>query len=538
MNLNAYGFGPPDERKWIIVDIGVTFGREDTPGVDVILPDPGFLEERRDDILGIVLTHAHEDHIGAIGWLWPRLKAPVYATPFTAALVRDKLKERGLLDRVALTTVPLKGRFQIGPFDVELITLTHSIPEPNGLAIRTPLGLIWHTGDWKIDPDPLIGETTDEAALRRIADEGVLAMICDSTNVFVEGESGSEADVRNHLTTLIAGMKGKVAVACFASNVARLESAMAAAHACGRSVALVGRSMHRITAAARSVGLLHGLPDPIDESEAGYLPPEHVLYLCTGSQGEPRAALSRIASGEHRHVTLGKGDTVIFSSRVIPGNEHAIAAVQDTLQRRGVNVMTDSDAPVHVSGHPARDELRQMYYWARPQIAVPVHGERRHILEHQALALSLQTPTALAPRNGDLIRLAPGPAETIDEVPAGRLYVDGAAIIDEDNSAIVERKRLGAEGALTIAMAVNARSHAIVSGPDVRMRGLPAADEESLELGLDDVAEAAEAAYLRLNHADRGDDDAAEAAIVRAARKAADRAWGKRPFVDVIIMRV
>jgi ribonuclease J len=539
MNLNAYGFGPPEARKWIIVDIGVTFGREDaTPGIDVILPDPSFLEERRKDILAIVLTHAHEDHIGAIGWLWPRLKAPLYATPFTAALIREKLRERGLLDRVKLNVVPLKGRFQIGPFDLELITLTHSIPEPNGVAIRTPLGLVWHTGDWKIDPDPLVGETTDEAALARIAEEGVLAMVCDSTNVFVEGESGSEADVRKNLTALIATLKRKVVVTAFASNVARMDSVIRAAHDCGRTVALVGRSMHRISAAARGVGLLQGLPELADESEAGHLPPENVLYLCTGSQGEPSAALSRIAAGDHRHVTLSAGDAVIFSSRVIPGNDTAIYALQERLSERGVRIITDKDALVHVSGHPARDELAQMYAWARPKIAVPVHGERRHILEHQAFALALQTPQAMAPRNGDLIRLAPGPAEVIDETPAGRLYVDGTVIVDAEDDALRERRRIGADGLVTVALAVHAKSHAIVSGPDIRVKGLPAGDEEAFDLAVDDMGDAAEAAYQRLNHADRADDDAVENAIMRAVRKAAERAFGKRPLVDVVVMRV
>jgi len=359
MNLNAYGFGPEGARQWIIVDIGVTFGNADTPGVELILPDPEYLEN--EDILAIVLTHAHEDHIGAIAWLWPRFKVPVYATPFTAALVREKLKERGLLNAVQLHVVELNAALQLGPFALQLVTLTHSIPEPNGLAIRTPLGAIWHTGDWKIDADPLIGATTDEAALRALGDEGVLAMVCDSTNVFVEGESGSEAGVRESLIELVKGKRGKVAITAFASNVARIETAIMAAEASGRSVCLVGRSMHKIVRAAQSVGLLQNAPAFIDEEDAGYLPPEAVLYLCTGSQGEPRAALSRIAAGTHRNVTLGKGDTVIFSSRMIPGNEAAIHALYEQLGARDVEVITANDAHTHVSGHPARDELRQMY---------------------------------------------------------------------------------------------------------------------------------------------------------------------------------
>ncbi|MCA8885942.1 MAG: ribonuclease J, partial [Hyphomonadaceae bacterium] len=410
MNLNAYGYGPPDARKWIIVDIGVTFGREDTtPGVDLILPDPSYLEEHRDDIIAIVLTHAHEDHIGALGWLWPRLPAPVYATPFTAALVREKLRERNLLEKVPLTEIPLKGQLTLGPFEIDFVTLTHSIPEPNGLAIRTPLGLVWHTGDWKIDPDPLIGETTDEAKLRAMAEEGVLAMVCDSTNVLVEGSTGSEAEVREKLTEVIKACSGKVAVTAFASNVARVETTLMAARAAGRTPCLVGRSMHRIYNAAQGVGLLQDAPQIIDEDEIGALPDENVLLLCTGSQGEARAALSRIARGEHRNVVLRHGDTVIFSSRVIPGNEMAIHQLYDQFLDRGVELITaDNEHLIHVSGHPARDELKQMYAWARPRIAVPVHGEIRHIREHVKLAQSLQVPETVAPRNGDMIRLAPG----------------------------------------------------------------------------------------------------------------------------------
>jgi ribonuclease J len=538
MNLNAYGYGPPDARQWIVVDIGVTFGREDqTPGVDLILPDPAFLEEERETILGIVLTHAHEDHIGAIAWLWPRLKAPVYATPFTAALVREKLKERRLLDRVPLSEIPLKGHLKLGPFDIDFVTLTHSIPEPNGLAIRTPLGLVWHTGDWKIDPDPLIGDTTDEAKLRAMAEEGVLAMVCDSTNVFVEGTAGSEADVREKLASIIAQCRGKVAVTAFASNVARVETALLAARAAGRTPCLVGRSMHRIFNAAQSVGLLRDAPQLIDEEDAGGLAPEHVLYLCTGSQGEARAALARIARGEHRHVTLGQGDTLIFSSRVIPGNEAAIHDLYNRFLERGVDLITADNHPVHVSGHPARDELKQMYQWARPRIAIPVHGESRHIREHVKLALSLQVPDAIGPKNGDMIRLAPGPAAVVDEVPAGRLYVDGGVILNQDDEAMRDRKRLAAEGAVHVALAVSAKQ-AIVSGPAVSARGLAMADEGDFELALGELEKSAHAAFARLDHGQRSDDEAVEAALVRALRKVAERIWEKRPLVDVTILRL
>ena len=539
MNLNAYGYGPPDARKWIIVDIGVTFGREDTtPGVDLILPDPAYLEEHKDDIIAIVLTHAHEDHIGALGWLWPRMPAPVYATPFTAALVREKLRERGLLEKVPLTEIPLKGQLTLGPFEIDFVTLTHSIPEPNGLAIRTPLGLIWHTGDWKIDPDPLIGETTDEAKLRAMAEEGVLAMVCDSTNVLVEGTAGSEAEVREKLTGVIKNCTGKVAVTAFASNVARVETTLKAARAAGRTPCLVGRSMHRIFNAAQSVGLLQDVPHVIDEDEAGTLPDENVLFLCTGSQGEARAALSRIARGEHRNVTLRQGDTVIFSSRVIPGNESAIHQLYDQFLERGVELITaDNEHLIHVSGHPARDELKQMYAWARPRIAVPVHGEIRHIREHVKLAQSLQIPETVAPRNGDMIRLAPGPAAVIDEVPSGRLYVDGNVIVETEDDAIRDRKRLAAEGAVNIAFALTEKN-AIAAGPTVSVRGLTMPDEEDLELALEELEDTAKAAFSKLNHSERGDDDAIEASVVRAVRKAAERLWKKRPLVDVSILRL
>lgn len=538
MNLNAYGFGPPHARKWIIVDLGVTFGREDTtPGVDIILPDPTYLEEERDNIIGIVLTHAHEDHIGAIGWLWPRFKAPVYATPFTAALVREKLKEHNLLEKVPLTEIPLKGHLKLGPFEIDFVTLTHSIPEPNGLAIRTPLGLVWHTGDWKIDPDPLIGETTDEAKLREMAEEGVLAMVCDSTNVMVEGTAGSEAEVREKLTEVIAGLKGRVAVTAFASNVARVETALMAAKATGRTPCLVGRSMHRIFAAAKNVGLLQDVPQTIDEEEAGSLDPEHVLFLCTGSQGEARAALSRIARGEHRHVVLRDGDTVIFSSRVIPGNEGAIHDMQNAFLEKGVELITADDHFVHVSGHPARDELRQMYQWARPKIAVPVHGEKRHIREHVKLAQEMQVPEQIAPNNGDLIRLAPGPVALIDEVPYGRLYVDGNVIIESDDDALKDRKRLGAEGAVNVSLAVSGKN-AILAGPTVNVRGLTMDDEEDMDLALEELERTAKAAFTKLNSSERGDDEAVEANLMRAVRKAAERLWRKRPLVDVTVLRI
>jgi ribonuclease J len=538
MNFNLYGFGPAHDRKWIIVDLGVTFGDLTTPGVDLILPDPAFIEDYADDILGIVLTHAHEDHIGAVAWLWPRLRAPLYATPFTAYLLREKLREAGLTGEAPITEVPLGGSVSLGPFDIELITLTHSIPEPNGLAIRTPLGTVLHTGDWKIDPDPLLGAPTDEAAIRKLGDDGVLAMICDSTNVFVDGESGSEADVRDALDKLISELKGKVAVGCFASNVARMDSVIRAAEANGRRVCLLGRSMHRMAAAARSVGLFAGLKDFVNENEAGYFPPDGILYLCTGSQGEARAALSRISEGTHPHVTLGQGDACIFSSRVIPGNEVAIRNLQNRLADRGVRLYTDYDHPgIHVSGHPCRDELARMYSWARPQVAVPTHGERRHLLEHVAFAKDLQVPQALAPRNGDMIRLAPGRAEIIDEVPSGRLFVDANVVTVEHGEALRERRHAAHNGVVTIALALDGRGR-ISSGPQVRAIGMPSDEDYPLEEALDDLAEEAERTLKRLNPNDLGEDEAVESALSRAVKKACQRIWGRRPVVETTVLRL
>ena len=538
MNFNCYGYGPPHDRKWIIVDVGVTFGDQTTPGVEIIMPDPQFIEEYADDILGIVLTHAHEDHIGAMGWLWPRLKAPIYATPFTAFLLREKMRERGCLDDAHITEVPLNGSIKLGPFDLTLITLTHSIPEPNGLAIRTPLGVVLHTGDWKIDPDPLLGGVTDEDAIRRLGDEGVLAMVCDSTNVFVEGTAGSEADVRETLNRLVGSLKGKIAVACFASNVARMDSAIRAGQANGRRACLVGRSMLRMAAAAQSVGLLKGLPPFLSDREAGRFGDEDVIYLCTGSQGEAKAALSRIADGTHPHVKLGAGDHCIFSSRVIPGNEVPIRNLQNKLADRGVRLYTERDHPgIHVSGHPCRDELKQMYQWARPTIAVPTHGERRHLLEHAALAHDLQVPQTIAPRNGDMVRLAPGRAEIIDEVPSGRLYVDGGVLTVENGEALRERRHASHSGVLTVSVALDGRGR-IASGPQVQAIGLPGDETTPLDEALDDLAAAAEDAIRGLNDYEREEDHLVEQALMRTLKRTAYRLWERRPIVMATVMRV
>src|SRR5260221_2094608 len=400
MNLNLYGHA----GKWLMVDLGVTFGDESTPGIDIIMPDPSFITERAQDLVGIVLTHAHEDHIGAVPYLWSRLKCPLYATPFTASVLRRKLEEVGLQDEARITEIPMSGSFKLAPFEIELITLTHSIPEPNAVVIRTPFGPVLHTGDWKLDPEPIIGEEPDEAALRRLGQGGVLAMICDSTNVFVEGTSGSEADVRDSLMEVVGRLRGRVAVGCFASNLARVETIARAAAAHDRRVALIGRSLWRMVLAARENGYLTGLEDFVTEHDVGYFPANKILMICTGSQGEPRSALFRIARGEHPQVALEDGATVIFSSRWLPGNAKASSQLQNDLTKLGVAIITADDEDVHVSGHPARDELAEMYHWVRPQIAIPVHGEARHIKEHVALAKQCQAPQALKASNGLLIR--------------------------------------------------------------------------------------------------------------------------------------
>lgn len=537
MNLNLYGYGPERNRKWIIVDLGVTFGDLTTPGVDLIMPDPTFIEERRDDLLAIVLTHAHEDHMGAVAQLWERLRCPVYATPFTAWLMRDRLAEKELDKVVELHEIALDGRLTLGPFDLQFLTLTHSIPEPNGLAIRTPAGLVLHTGDWKIDPDPLIGETTDVDAITALGEEGVLALICDSTNVFTEGVSGSEGDVREELIKLVGEQTGRVAVAAFASNVARMETAIKAAEANDRRVCLVGRSMHRMAAAAKHVGLMATAEPFVDEEDAAHFPKDKILYLCTGSQGEPRAALSRIAEGSHRNVVLSKGDSAIFSSRVIPGNEIGIFELQNKLAERGVKIITEHDRDIHVSGHPCREELRAMYNWAKPRIAIPVHGERRHLIEHAEFARSLQVPMALAPKNGDLIRISDEGPRIVDEVLSGRLHVDGNFITAHDANSMRERRKLAFAGHIAISLAIT-NGGELVAGPDVRAVGVAESRDYPLDRFLDDLADAAEQAFERLGRRDRSNEEAAEEAIRRAVRKEANRIWGKKPIVDVTALTV
>jgi ribonuclease J len=537
MNLNAYGFGPPESRRWIIADIGVTFGNASTPGIDLICADPEYIVGEQID--AIFLTHAHEDHIGAVGLLYDRLRtrAPMYATPFTAELVRGKLNERGV-DARMLKTVALGATIKAGPFEVQYITLTHSIPEPNALAITTPAGVIMHTGDWKIDPDPQIGSATDIAGLTAFGDRGVLAMVCDSTNVFEEGESGSEDAVRKGLIDLVGRLDGAIAVTTFASNVARVKSVIEAAERAGRSVCLVGRSMHKITDAAKAVGILPPRLKFVDESEASSLPRENILYLCTGSQGETQAALTRISRGDHRHIELEEGDHVIFSSRLIPGNESEIFAMQNKLADLGVRVITPRMVPekIHVSGHPCRDELRRMYQWVRPEISVPVHGERRHIMEHAAYARAMQVPQAVTPRNGSLVRLWPGPAEIIDQVPAGRLLLDGDRLVPEGAQGLGERAILGREGIVFATVSID-QTGAVLDGPLLVLRGFSERDGRLADESIEPLEDAADAALNGLKRNERLDDDAIERAVGRALRKACMSAFGRKPMIEIVVLR-
>jgi len=537
MNLNAYGYGPAHARRWIVVDVGVTFGNASTPGIDLICADPAYLVGEQID--AVFLTHAHEDHIGAIGLLYPllRTKAPIYATPFTAELVRGKMQERGLDVRL-LKTISLEASVRAGPFTVKYITLTHSIPEPNALSIDTPAGLILHTGDWKIDPEPLIGARTDIEGLTALGDRGVLAMVCDSTNVFEAGEAGSEDTVRKGLIDLVAQQTGAVAVTTFASNVARVKSIIEAANAAGRDVCLVGRSMHKITGAAKAVGILPANLEFVDESEAGYLPPENILYLCTGSQGEANAALSRIARGDHRHVSLRPDDTVIFSSRLIPGNESSVYAMQNMLAEQGIRIITPRmvKEPIHVSGHPCRDELRRMYQWVRPRVSIPVHGERRHIVEHAAYAKSLQVLSALTPRNGSLIRLAPGEPEIIDEVPAGRLMLDGSRLVPEAAEGLIERRRLSVSGLIFATVCLDGSGEPI-DGPVIAVKGLSESDGRIADESLEPLDVAAARALDGIRKRDRMDDEIVEKIVGRALRKACEAEFGIRPLIEVIVLR-
>ena len=531
MNLNLYGHA----GKWLMVDFGITFGDDTTPGVDVITPDPTFIAERKDQLAGLILTHAHEDHLGAVPYLWPRIECPIYATAFTASVLRRKLSETSFGDRVEINVIPLSGRFSVGPFELELITLTHSIPEPNAVVLRTAVGSVMHTGDWKIDPDPVVGLTTDEQRLIEVGEEGVLAMVCDSTNVFVPGTSGSEGDVRENLEALVAKCERRVVVACFASNVARLETIARVGEATDRSVALVGRSLWRIYEAAKENGYLTDIPPFITEKDVGYMPPDRVLMICTGSQGEPRAALPRIAGGEHRDVALETGDTVIFSSRVIPGNEMAIGRLHNRLISKGIEVITASDAAIHVSGHPARDELVQMYNWIRPQIAVPVHGEARHMIAHAKLARDCQVPQPIVTQNGSMVRLAPGRAEIIDEVFSDRLAMDGNRLVPMDSQAIKARRRMTHHGTAVATVVIDEHGD-LIRDPVVTVNGVyDEDDDDEVEC---EVVDAVIVTIEDMRAKQRRDDEFVSEMSRRAVRRCIRALCGKNPHTEIHLIRV
>jgi ribonuclease J len=528
MNLNLYRC----DGKYLAVDCGIGFGGNELPEADVIMPDPAFIAERRDKLVGLVITHAHEDHVGAVAHLWKQLKCPVYATPFTAAVLRRKLSEAHLVNDVKIHVIPPGGRFEIAPFNLQFLRVAHSTPEAQALAIRTPYGTVLHTGDWKLDPHPLVGPPTDEAAFSALGDEGVLAMVCDSTNALVEGHSGSEGDVRRSLATLIKSIEGRIAVTCFASNVARVESVAIAARDAGRSVALVGRSLRNLETAARETGYLSTIPQFVAEDAANDVPDDNLLILITGSQGEPRSALARVAADTHPNIALGEGDTVIFSSRMIPGNEKAIGAVQDNLVRRGVRVMTDEDHMVHVSGHPARDELRRLYRLVRPRFAVPVHGEWRHLSAHAALAQELGV-TPLMLENGDVLTLHPGKPQVTDSAPVGRLALDGNRVVPLKGGVMAARRQMLFNGVVVGSLAVDATGR-IMGQARVTAPGLFEPDDPET----DRISREFAGALADLPAPLRRDTAALSEAARASLRKIVGRKLGKKPMVDVHLLRV
>ena len=534
MNLYLYGYGRARHREWLIVDMGVTFGGDQEPGVDIILPDIGFLQEERGNIVGLLLTHAHEDHFGAVVDLWPLLgRVPVYATPFTAEMLKSKLSETGMFNGFPLEIMPMGGRRAIGPFDVELVAMSHSIPEPSAVIIRTPLGAALHTGDWKLDENPLTSAPTDEARLRALGDEGLAALICNSTNAIRDGVSPSEADVAVTLNRLIGEARQRVAVTTFASNVARIRSVANATRAAGRELVVVGRAMFRVIEAAQATGYLD--PDlPFYEERAfAKLPPDTVVALCTGSQGESRAAMARIAQGEHPNVKLDPGDRVIFSSRTIPGNEKAVGRVQNGLADRGLELITDQDAAVHVSGHPRRGELEQLYRWVKPKIAIPMHGEGRHLEAHAKLAERLGVSEVVRARNGTMVRLLPGPAAIIDEVPVGRLYRDGSILTREAEGQVRERRKLSFAGSVAVSLVLSDKG-SLLADPEVAVTGLPATDTRGTSFATI-ARDAAIGTIQSIPKPRRKDPALVSEAVRRGVRAAVNQAWGKKPMCSVLL---
>lgn len=536
MNLGLYGFGPEHDRSWLIVDCGVSFAGPELPGIDLVLPDIKFLENEVDNIVGMVITHAHEDHYGAILHLWPYLKCPVYATAFTAGLLAAKTGSEPGAEDVPVTIVKQGERIELGPFDIEFVAMAHSIPEPCALAIRTAAGMVLHTGDWKIDPTPGVGRPIDMDRLAELGREGVMALVCDSTNAVRDGVSPSEADVGKELKTVMASAKQRIAVTTFASNVARIRAIAEAAAANERDVVVVGRSMHRVIAVAGELGYLDGLPAFHDEEAYGYLPREKAVLLCTGSQGEARAALARIASGDHRNIALSQGDMVIFSSRTIPGNEKAVGEVKNNLADLDVKIITDSDGLVHVSGHPRRGELEQLYKLIQPKVVLPVHGEPLHLAAHAAFAKGLGVPEVVRGKNGDIIRLVAGKAKVIDEAPSGILVKDGDILDDPEVTGVRERRKLSYAGAAVLSLVVN-RAGDLLDDPAVTLMGLPDTDDEGDPME-DIVIKAVIGAVTSIPKGRRKDKNLVAEAARRAARAEILDVWGKKTLCKVMVTQL
>ena len=535
MNLNLYAYGKPDNQKWLIVDVGVTFADDSIPGIDLIYPDPGFIVDKKDDVLGIILTHAHEDHIGAIAHIWPNIKCNIYATPFTSVLVREKFKEKKIDISSHLKIVELNGTLELKPFKIEFVTLTHSILEPNGLKISTPAGTILHTGDWKCDPNPLIGNKIDIEKLKKIGDDGVLAMICDSTNVFSIGRAGSEMDVRKNMLNIIQRLKKRIIVTSFASNVARMESVFYCAEKTNRQISLVGRSMHRIFKAAKECGYLKNVINPIDPRDAKNIERDKIIYLCTGSQGEPMGAMMRIANYNHPDVYIEKNDAVIFSSKIIPGNEKKLYKLHNQLVKEGVEVISEENEFIHVSGHPNRDDLKDMYNWIRPQSIIPVHGEHRHMIEHIKFAQEMQVPYPVEVENGDIVKLFPGnKPEVYDKAPSGRLYVDGNIAVEEDSRSIKERKNISANGILDVTILVTPKGN-IHNKPILNYSGLPINDDEDYKYELENIIEKT-ARTFSLNNQNQKDNIID--AIKISCRKITKEITGKKPLTSIKLIKI
>ncbi|MBN8847209.1 MULTISPECIES: ribonuclease J [unclassified Sphingomonas] len=526
MNVNLYG----TQGKWLMVDMGVTFADHSYPGIDLVLPDLSFIEERREQLVGIVLTHGHEDHIGALPYLAQDLGVPLYATPFTAGLIHGKLEEERVADSVDLRAIRPRDRFSAGPFDIRFVPLAHSIPEANALEISTPFGRVFHTGDWKLDAKPVIGQPASEEELCAIGDAGIDVLVCDSTNVFNADPSGSESSVRRGLAEAVAKARGRVLVTTFASNASRLATLGEVAKETGRKLCVAGRSLDRIIRVARTCGYLRDFPETVDPETAMRLPRDRVLIIATGGQGEARAALSRIAEGSHP-ISLDAGDTVVFSSKQIPGNEVAIGRIQNILAGRGVEMVTEKQAHVHVSGHPGRPELAAMYGWLRPNLLMPVHGEMRHLMEQARFGLSQGVPRALVQTDGDIVRLAPGEPEKIGHAPVGRLVLDGDVILPADGATINERRKLGINGQMSVAVAVTAKGR-LAGPPRVRAQGVPVEEEREPF-----IAEAEEAAAEAVRDA-TGNRERLREDVRLAVRRVATRWTGKKPIVDVLIVEV